>query len=450
MIGSLAEKIKSLKAEIGLIFLIIIASSLDSYSKSFFYEFEAYQYEIFHLLAYFIVGILAIVIFEKYKYAVLWGIVLSMFWDVLGVQIFGLRVLSENFYIKNIYRILILTIPIIVLYFLQKRHLLNKLLSVVFISATMISVIRIINIKNDLDLTNNINKEPIPYNSKLNTYLVIFDEYGSDAIIEKEFGYKNLLLSVLDTNMISHHQVKSKYPSTIHVVSSLFANENHKNSKNYFSYFLSLIYNNQFIQRLKNNGISIENNSIFDFTGVGNSTKNTYQVFFRRKILTSNTIFTYLYFKFISGGNETNISENYIKNIKQNLVLHINTPTQDKFFGYYHFMLPHTPYIFDSIGTIVKNSYNYNEKDYINNVKYANTIIKELVDTFLASDKKENSRLIIFGDHKKRNFKMIDFDKIIKKDENFVQFLYYTPSNFKLDSIKEYSLNEAIYDMLRH
>lgn len=76
-------------------------------------------------------------------------------------------------------------------------------------------------------------------------------------------------------------------------------------------------------------------------------------------------------------------------------------------FVYGHFMLPHGPYIFDSIGRMVID-YPLLQRDtndiklFINQVKYATTVIKELV-CFIKNNNRKNTVIVIQGDHGYRN-----------------------------------------------
>ena len=73
-------------------------------------------------------------------------------------------------------------------------------------------------------------------------------------------------------------------------------------------------------------------------------------------------------------------------------------------FNYTHFLLPHDPYLYDENGSPKMNADSGNEMDnYLQQVKYANVIIRKIVTSLLMDSAREKV-IIIQGDHGFRNF----------------------------------------------
>lgn len=110
-------------------------------------------------------------------------------------------------------------------------------------------------------------------------------------------------------------------------------------------------------------------------------------------------------------------------------------------FTYAHFMMPHTPYYFDSNGNRLSESYSFhttdNKKDYANYVTYTNKfIIIPLIDSIL--HRKRPVIIVIQGDHGYRNFppeqvllEMENFCAVYFFDQNYNQ-LYHTMSSVNI------------------
>jgi len=102
------------------------------------------------------------------------------------------------------------------------------------------------------------------------------------------------------------------------------------------------------------------------------------------------------------------------------------------FFVYVHFPIPHYPYFFDSNGNKItdlnKNFNRTNKFYYLSQLKYTNSVIKEVTENIIKHDK--NSIIIIQGDHGFRfltNEKASDID-----DEGFsiLNAIYLPDSNY--------------------
>jgi hypothetical protein len=82
-----------------------------------------------------------------------------------------------------------------------------------------------------------------------------------------------------------------------------------------------------------------------------------------------------------------------------------SAPSSPPIFSFTHFMIPHSPYVFDENGKAsfgIKNPQKGME-GYLTQVKYANTIIKEITQC-LMKDSSRKKIIILQGDHGYREF----------------------------------------------
>jgi hypothetical protein len=432
-----------IKTEISIILLIIVSSISYTFSSFYFQKFDYAIYEFLFIAFFIMASYLLLSHTTPYKNSIIiFFTILFFFYDL----IWNGNNWSFIDYSKDKYLIRILFLLVVFFLWIKiYNYVLFKKTVIIFFIYLLIN--QLLNLYQSIKIVENYNYNlTINYNNNCNTYLIVLDEYGSDNEILKEFGYNNKNKIQL---LKKHNFIKSKFISTPIVISSLFNNIEYKNCERFKGIYLSLIHNNQIISNLKEKNIKIENFSLFDFKN--NKSKISYSRAnpYRQNLLLSNSIIPTLYNKLTAVSSINEYKAIHIDKVHQLTLNHINNISNKSFFVYSHYFLPHPPLIYDSLGNIVKEINQMNNSDYINNVKYANKIIGEIVSNFEKSNKKTNSKLIIFGDHK---FRGLIFDKYynsLKKD-NFVQFLYYTPSNYKLDSNKEYSLNEAVYEILKH
>ncbi|MBY0476044.1 MAG: LTA synthase family protein [Chitinophagaceae bacterium] len=99
-------------------------------------------------------------------------------------------------------------------------------------------------------------------------------------------------------------------------------------------------------------------------------------------------------------------------------------------FIYGHFMIPHEPFVFDSAGKVIppiltENNEEQNVRQFIDQVKYTNKIIQQLV-AYIKRNNKKNTVIIIEGDHGYRNIygkqEYLIFDNL--------QTIYYPDGNY--------------------
>jgi hypothetical protein len=113
-------------------------------------------------------------------------------------------------------------------------------------------------------------------------------------------------------------------------------------------------------------------------------------------------------------------------------ILHKETSEKGKdrpVFSYTHFLLPHDPYLYDENGHEKKVLTDDNEmNNYLQQVKYANSIIRKIV-SILLDDSARKKIIIIQGDHGFRNF-----SNSVPLQEQFRNFnaIYFPGQNYNI------------------
>jgi membrane-anchored protein YejM (alkaline phosphatase superfamily) len=112
--------------------------------------------------------------------------------------------------------------------------------------------------------------------------------------------------------------------------------------------------------------------------------------------------------KFLIEKGLKNLDSTYFHNFKNenikktNKLISLFKDSSSKRFAYFHLTVPHEPYCFDANGNISldkKRYYARQSKDYINSAKFASNLIQKIIDSFENSAAKNNTILIIQGDH---------------------------------------------------
>jgi phosphoglycerol transferase MdoB-like AlkP superfamily enzyme len=87
----------------------------------------------------------------------------------------------------------------------------------------------------------------------------------------------------------------------------------------------------------------------------------------------------------------------------------------EKKFYHFHYTIPHNPYIYNEDGSIDTSSRNLlyiNKKGYLKNLKYTNKQLSFILDSFSKSKIKDNTILIIQGDHGYRGGEVSEQEKL--------------------------------------
>lgn len=264
--------------------------------------------------------------------------------------------------------------------------------------------------------------------SKPDIYLLVFDALGSTTSIKTHLDFDNSNLdSFLKKNgFFVLKNAKANYNWTIYSMSTMFNLE-------YLPHWIVPVMNEPKVhfwgtEALKNNSLfqilKSENYKIYNYQPLSFDNNDwpgpPYFGFFKTQ---------HFYFKTLPGRLQRDIFWNFmttdisfIKN-KQLIAIEERNKQQKELldttialvkktcslgpipkFVYGHFMTTHDPYIFDSTGKVLggeqalaKNKKN-EAKDYINQVKVADSIINELVQ-HIKQTNKQNTIIIVTGDH---------------------------------------------------
>lgn len=264
--------------------------------------------------------------------------------------------------------------------------------------------------------------------AKPDIYLLMFDALGSSKGIQKELGYNNSELDsfLIKSDFFVAENAKANYNWTIYSVSTMMNLE-------YLPHWISPVMNEPKIHFWGTE--SFKNNSLYEILKSENYQIYNYQpLSFDNPDWPGPSFFGFFkdqhyYFKTLPGRLHRDIFWNFINTnisiVKQkqlSAIIKRNTEQKQLLdttiflvknscslnptpkFVYGHFMTTHDPYIFDSTGNLLSDieALNRNKKNeaqnYFNQVKVADSIIKDLV-THIKKTNKKNTIIIVAGDH---------------------------------------------------
>lgn len=308
--------------------------------------------------------------------------------------------------------------------------------------------------KENSEITNTTSKQ-IDYP---NIYILVFDEYASSKSLLRDYGYDN---SGLDSFLINKRfylmkDSKSNYLRTNLSIASLLnfdytsglTPRDGMTADDLLKSHKQIKYNALF-DLGKKHGYEIYNYTIFDTEQSPSKVKNDY-LFNNERIVISNTMISRLIndlgpslpFPFLKKILGTDITaETYRKYNERTERIFLTDLKMQKSqapkLAYAHFLMPHPPFIYDSLSQPVyyddQKMENYYEKKfvpkYLSYLPYTNIHLKKIITATL---KENNNNCIIFvlGDH---GYKVMDDSSLISDHFfNNLQALYlpsekYTP-----------------------
>ncbi|MCW3118933.1 MAG: hypothetical protein JWM28_3015 [Chitinophagaceae bacterium] len=256
--------------------------------------------------------------------------------------------------------------------------------------------------------------------NKPDIFFLLFDEYASSVSLNDYLGYNNSEMDSFFTNKQFRIQKYSSgnYNYTPFSMASILnmAYINGMYSKKIgiddFARCTKLVRENKVIKFLSSYGYEIVNYSIFDLAG---NPSPFYQNFLplKTKLITDRTLWgkirTDILWNLLTGRFEvkwltTNVIYTSLHNndklfdlLKKESLKKSMTPR----FIYAHFNLPHHPFYFDKNGKLKDKETlinDYSKNSYLDNVRYANKKIRELVDT-IQTNSNGKAVIIVMGDH---------------------------------------------------
>lgn len=279
---------------------------------------------------------------------------------------------------------------------------------------------------------------------KPDVYFIIFDGYAASRTLKDFWGYDNSDLDsfLRQEGFYNASLSTSNYNSTPYSIGSILNMDYHSNKPEnrniaHFCKGVSTIKGNSVSEIFRKNNYNIINHSYFPLLNEKPALDLSFMAS-KKRLLLSQTLISNLNkdigWNFPSLHSPIPIEERLTLgniNFKQvqkayKLVLQTSAQkNQQPVFVYTHFLTPHDPYIYDSTGRPTPDSTWFDVKDsearYLSNLKYTNTIIKNLV-THL---KKEGDRpriIIIQSDHGYRDFKRDELSHLEFSNLNAIYF----------------------------
>ena len=320
------------------------------------------------------------------------------------------------------------------LFFVLKRKIVLQekvfyflnLLFIVYVLFDVISlIIKINSIKSDNNFDYAIDKKTVQ--ATPNVYLLLFDEYAGYESLRDSFGFKNdIFYNNLQKKGFEIVPTTANYNMTFFSISSLLNmklidsnyNANKLVAKDDINR-IKEIKNATVVDCFQEMGYHFYNYSIFDIKNMpmpfANSYVKTNTNLITNKILPVRLL-TDLGWNLMSSNKNNSIVENYLnKDNESNVaiedkILQTTIPKSAKpSFTYAHFLLPHFPYYYDSIGNKLSNVVAFNDKliydknYYLSYLKYANTQIEKMVTHLVAID--SSAIIVTMSDHGFHSYK---------------------------------------------
>lgn len=303
-------------------------------------------------------------------------------------------------------------------------------------------------------------------NERPDIYHIIFDGYTNKNALSEYWGYENSIYKFLDScNFYTVDSAMSNYNFTPLSIASVFnlqyLNNGDKlaerNASNFFA-ALPAYENNQLFSVLKKKGYHL---SIFSFlsnqkdlTAFGSFAPEKPQLWLRKQTFERTYLNPWIKNKLkkIIGKEEaipTAVKKNleHYKSYNERALKHIYSSGGDKknntpIFSFTHFLLPHGPYIFDETGKsqITLNSPNDEMKNYLEQIKYANLLIRQITE-YLLKNSPGNKIIIFQGDHGYRKYENVP----VNRECDALCAFYFSSKNYsgltkKLSHVNTYRL----------
>ncbi|MBI2729336.1 MAG: sulfatase-like hydrolase/transferase [Sphingobacteriales bacterium] len=303
---------------------------------------------------------------------------------------------------------------------------LNLLLEVFLFSKNSFTKADLKNDLGDPNLTEVKNFTPCTNCEQPDIFYIVFDEYTSSDCLKKYWNYSNDTLDnyLLSNNFFISKKSRSNYCFTTFSVSSIMEMQYLNLPPDYtqavakdFARGEYTLMRNSAIKILEKQGYNIHNHSIFDFenhpTELG-----TYFYQLRGMYVDDETLFGRV--KRDIGWNFASLFSRDPRKAVEQLVkektdhnvegkkysfalakdaIKNEDPAKKDFF-FFHFLLPHDPFVFDAKGNIKYYS-DYRsslQEKYLEQLKYTNTLLVDMVD-YINKHYNKKAVIVVQGDH---------------------------------------------------
>jgi hypothetical protein len=264
---------------------------------------------------------------------------------------------------------------------------------------------------------------------KPNVYYFLFDEYAGYKNLEDSFGFKNdKLYNHLKGNGFVELPVSPNYAMTTFCMSSIFNMKyvqplQDTNNMTFVDYQERLreIRNASVFNYFEKMGYSVHNFSIFDVKDQKSLETNSFVLnhsqLLNHKML-HNRILKNLSHLFLFGKYGINFfrklvfneNEVYNKSVENGFSKILNEKQKQPNFVYAHFLMPHSPLLYDSVGNripdevVAQNTItpSLTKGLYLSYLKYTNTKIMSFVDEIIKKD--SSAIVVIMSDHGYRDW----------------------------------------------
>ncbi|KAF0151577.1 MAG: hypothetical protein FD143_1710 [Ignavibacteria bacterium] len=276
-----------------------------------------------------------------------------------------------------------------------------------------------------------------------NIYYIVLDSYTSIESLKKYWKYDNIeLINFLkERGFYLASKSKSNYNQTHFTIASamnlsyLHYASFDKLTFAHYPNLYRLIKDNVLVRVLENYGYETINFSLFN---ISNTSK-----YYRFDLADEPRLFKNTLFEGIVNATEvgsmlglSSAPETDIIKTTTGITNLLKDTSLKRFsrsiFVYAHFMLPHPPYYFDASGNIMPDNYakdDYNKWKYLEQLKYSNKLIMEVIN-FILTNSSVKPVIIIQGDH---GFRFLT-DKTAQHDEShaILNAFYFPDGDYKM------------------
>lgn len=289
---------------------------------------------------------------------------------------------------------------------------------------------------------------------KPNVYFLLFDGYPGQETLTDSFQFNNIVFSsFLRSNQFVQIPIHSNYDYTLYSMSSMFnmqyVNNNYiVNAETQEDSQLrqNEIKQGQVFDVFQKMGYTILNHSVFDIKDLpGLSDENSFllghSILLTNKILINRIrkdltfLFTDDQIKYLPFLKNMSIFIDRNNNLKSEALTtsFAGKKTDKPIFCYAHFLMPHPPYFFDSLGRETDHTKmtNFdvliNKSNIISYLKYTNKVAINIVGSIRKKD--SNAVIILMSDHGVRAFPHQPY----KEEANFnnICYVYFPNKNYQ-------------------
>jgi len=250
----------------------------------------------------------------------------------------------------------------------------------------------------------------ISFNKKPNVLHILLDAYTSSSSLDKYLNFKNDAFEDELTAMGFKiaKEARTNYNYTPQTMSSVF-NYNYINASDatvksnhaLVALLRNQIEDNRMLTHFEKNGYLINNLSLFDL-------KNHPRRYNCAPLISASDTWFFLYRRILPGQlykHKTYWDSHRItQTLNQDLSsIKLGSPPQ---FIYAHFLIPHSPFIYEADGSLRTDAYPYTPENYVEQVKYTNLLVLTVLKKLIAQD--PNLVVILQGDHGARVIENVD------------------------------------------